>query len=214
MSDFTPEPISRQPSTVLGKIKKKSQMLADMHGQLADYYSRLQGFIYFGSLLTSCLILSLTFISDDFMAGTLHLMPDSFKWLKAIIAVLNFFAGLFLAIAKPSSLEAQNREAINHYTKALYAIRDLEERGNITDQDVKDIQEQYLDDSGLPRIPGTKFLKLKQRYLVKVEISRFLETNPHAWVWYLKARLWLRELSSGVIPESRLRQSQGRGLGG
>ncbi|NPV81328.1 MAG: hypothetical protein HPY52_13820 [Firmicutes bacterium] len=191
----------KQLGEILAKIKKKAEMQADMHGQLADHYLHKQNTVYYGSLFTSCLLLSLTFVSDDFIARTLHLAPDWFKWLKALIAVVNFFAGLILAISKPSSHAARHMEAVNHYTRVLYAIRNLDSRDTVSEQDLKAIEDQYLDTGDLPRIPGPQFLKLKKRYLVKIAISRFLEDHPHTWIWLLKFKLWWRELTSGAMPD-------------
>lgn len=198
-SEYTMFSPSRS-NELLKKIKEKAQMQADMHGQLADYYRWWQIVLYFGTLLTSSFMLSLTLVSDEFIVRTTPLTADSFKWLQTIIAVGNFFAGLVLSIWRPSDHEAKHREAIRHYTRVLYEIRRLEERGNITEEEVKTIQSQYLNDSNVPPIPDRHFLRLKKRYLVKVAISRFLEDHPHAWIMWVKIRLWFRELKSGALP--------------
>lgn len=193
---------SLQPNELLEKIKKKAQMQADMHGQLADYNRRWHNVLLYGTLLTSSFILSLTFVSDEFIVRTTPLTSDGFKWLQAIIAVGNFFAGLLLSIWRPSDHEAKHREAVRHYARVLYEIRRLEGRGDITEEDVKAIQNQYLNDSSVPPIPDKYFLKLKKRYLVKVDISKFLEEHPHSWIWWVKVRLWFRELRSRALPDN------------
>ncbi|OIQ10577.1 hypothetical protein [Neomoorella thermoacetica] len=190
---------SSRPNKLLKKIKKKAQMQADMHGQLADYNLKWQNFLLYGTLFTSVLMLSLTFVSDEFIVRTTPLTADYFMWLRALIAVGNFFAGLVLTIWRPSDHEAKHREAIRHYTRVLYEIRHLEERDDISEEDVKVIQSLYLNDSSVPPIPDKYFLKLKKRYLVKVAISKYLEEHPYAWIWWVKVRLWFQELWSGSL---------------
>jgi hypothetical protein len=139
-------------------------------------------------------------VSNEFIVRTTPLTSDGFKWLQAIIALGNFFAGLLLSIWRPSDHEAKHREAVRHYARVLYEIRRLEERGNTTGEELKTVQSLYLHDRRVPPIPDKVFLKLKKRYLVKVAISKFLEEHPHAWIWWVKVRLWFRELRSGTLP--------------
>lgn len=204
-----------QPNELLEKIKKKAQMQADMHGQLADDNRWWHDVLLYGTLLTSSFILSLTFVSDEFIVRTTPLTSDGFKWLQAVIAVGNFFAGMLLSIWRPSDHEAKHREAVRHYARVLYEIRHLEERGDITREEVEAVKNVYLDDRSVPPIPDKVFLKLKKRYLVKVAISKFLEEHPHAWIWWVKVRLWFREFWSGALPpdSERSRGISGEGEG-
>jgi hypothetical protein len=192
--------LQQAPSDVLSKIKKKAQQLADMHGSLADFNQRWQNGLRYGTLFFSVTMLALTFAPDDFIIRTTPFDADSFKWLKAGVATLNFFAGLVLSLWRPSDQEARHREAIKHYTQALYEIREIEERGNCRPEDVCAIKDKYLDDTTIPRIPSRDFLKLKQRYLIKVQVSQFLERHPYVWVPWLRFRLRLREFISGEMP--------------
>lgn len=196
-----------QQNELLEKIKKKAQMQADIHGQLADYNRWWHNFLLYGTLLTSTFMLSLTFVSEEFIVRTTPLTSDGFKWLQAIIAVGNFFAGLLLSIWRPSDYEAKHRDAVRHYTHVLYEIRSIEERGDITEKELKEIQNLYLHNITIPPIPDKVFLKLKKRYLVKVTISKYLEEHPHAWIWWVKVRLWLRELWARDLP-GNLEQSK------
>jgi len=189
-----------QPNELLEKIKNKAQMQADMHGQLVDYNRRWHNVLLYGTLLTSSFILSLTFVSDEFIVRTTPLTLDGFKWLQVVIAVGNFFAGLLLSIWRPSDYEAKHIEAVRHYTRVLYEIRRLEKRGDITGEELKAVQNLYLHDRSIPPIPDKVFLKLKKRYLVKVAISKYLEEHPHAWIWWVKVRLWFREFRCGALP--------------
>lgn len=193
--------LGKEHSPVLKKIKRKSQMLADMHGQLADGYLWRQNTLYYGSLFTSCVILAFIFLPQEFVARTTPIDSDGMKWLQSFIAIVNFFTSLVLAIWRPSALEARHRDATRHYTKVLYTIRNLEDSGCITEEDVRKVQEHYLKDEEVPPIPGNRFLTLKRRYLVKKSISQFLDEHPHCWIWAVRARLWFRELRSGTLLE-------------
>lgn len=182
------------PTSLLAQIKRKSQFLADVHGQLADQNRRWQNVINYSTLLASVTLLALTFVSHDFMTRTTGISSDGFIWLNAIMATVSFFAGICLSIWRPLEHEAQHQVGVRHYSGVLYAIRQLEERGNVTSDDVKEINRQYLDDRHVPPIPDRCFLKLKQRYLIKRRLSEYLDSHPSAWITLIRLQWWLEEL--------------------
>jgi hypothetical protein len=182
-------------------LKRKANMQASIHATLADRYALRYVLLRYGTLLFSSLLLALTFVSEDFVTRTLPLSVDGFRWLRAGVSVLNFYAGLVLLYSKPAEKEAQHRKAVNHYSQTVYDLRSLEERGELSDESaLQEIRTRYLDVSGLPHISERLFLRMKRRHYVKVNLSQYLERHPHAWIWWVRMKLWWDDMKGDRNP--------------
>ena len=176
----------------LKTINRRANQQATMHSRLRDEYAWWNLALNIFLLVFSASLLSIAFISEEFVQRTTSISPDTFKWINGITATANFSFSLALLAWQPSEKAAAHGQAVSHYAKARYDIRRLESKADhLTEEEVQQIQAQYFDTRDLPGIPEKKFLVLKRWHLLKVALSKQLDINPYEPLWILQLKLWL-----------------------
>jgi hypothetical protein len=171
-------------------LRDKADMLASIHSHLSDRYSTSYTIITSVLLVISTLLVGLTFVSDQFIQVGLGINADSLKWIVGIVSILNFSGVMLLAEWKFQDKSAQHREAVRFYFGIVNRIRRLlDTKQEITEDIIEEIRTEYGRTQGLPKIPDSRFLKLKQWHLQKVAISRELSNHPFETVSAIKKRL-------------------------
>ncbi len=112
---------------------------------------------------------------------------------RAAAAFLTFCLSLVDLAWNPASKSKAHDQAVAHYLRMNYEIRNLLSAGGVTREKVRWLQEEYLDAADLPRIPESQTLSLKRHHLQKLAIAQALEQNPHQALWWLLGlKLWWR----------------------
>ncbi len=78
----------------LKTMNRRANQMATMHSKLRDDYAWWNSATNFFLLIFSACLLSLAFISDDFLQRTIGMSPDTFKWVNGITATANFSVSL------------------------------------------------------------------------------------------------------------------------
>ena len=137
--------------------------------------------------------------SPEFVERSLGLPADKYQWLAALLAAGSFSIVVVQLAWRPDARAALHDQAVRHYTKLAYRVsKALQGRSDPTESEVARIQDEYLDDRDLPRIPENKFLPLKQWHLRKVLMSKELDRRP-----YESLRAMRRRLESQIPPETK-----------
>jgi len=174
----------------LDNTKRVANQNADMHSAEADRYESFSLFLNCFVLVFSAFLLSLSLASEDFIARTIYLTPDLYKWALAILAFLNFSITLILLTWRPASKAAQHREALAHFARLRHRIDIILSDGeHIKKEDVEAIINEYMNTDHLPKISDNRFNKLKQRHLVKIDISKEISKNPHRCICEIRRSL-------------------------
>lgn len=177
----------------LKTMNRRANQMATMHSKLRDDYAWWNSATNVFLLIFSACLLSIAFISDDFLQRTIGMSPDTFKWVNGITATANFSVSLVLLAWQPAEKAAAHAQAVNHYAKIRYEIKRLEAKANqLTEDDINSLEESYFDTKDLPGISERQFLPLKQWHLLKVALSKELDVNPYAPLWFLRLKMWLR----------------------
>lgn len=177
----------------LKTMNRRANQMATMHSKLRDDYAWWNSATNVFLLVFSACLLSIAFISDDFLQRTIGMSPDTFKWVNGITATANFSVSLVLLAWQPAEKAAAHAQAVNHYAKIRYEIKRLEAKANqLTEDDINSLEESYFDTRDLPGISEQQFLPLKQWHLLKVALSKELDVNPYAPLWFLRLKMWLR----------------------
>jgi hypothetical protein len=185
-----PEQNSIVLKTELQAMRQKADLQVSSHSYLRDLYLGWGQRLNIYTLFFSALILFFTMASEDFMQRTLGLSPDLFKWALGGAAFGTFCLSLVDLAWDPSSKSKAHDQAVAHYLRMNYEIRNLLSIGNVSREKVRWLQEEYLDAADLPRIPYDKSLNLKRHYLRKLALAKALEGNPHQALWWLRLKLW------------------------
>ena len=176
----------------LKSFRDKADLLASIHSKLSDQYKSWHTAISSILLLISSILVGMTFISDQFIKDSIGLMPNTWKWIVGIISILNFAGILLLSEWKFQESAASHREAVRFYFAIVNRIRELVDRADkteITDETVEKVRADYGRTQALPKIPDSRFLKLKQWHLQKVAISREISKSPFQSMKNIKKRM-------------------------
>jgi len=184
------------PSTLLVEqlktMNRRANQMATMHSRLRDHYAWWNSATNIFLLVFSACLLSIAFISEDFLQRTTSISPDTFTWINGITATANFSMSLVLLAWQPAEKAAAHAQAIKHYAKTRYEIKRLEAKPDqLTEDNIKTLEEFYFDTRDLPGISEKQFLPLKQWHLLKVALSKELDANPYQPLWFLKLKMWL-----------------------
>lgn len=177
----------------LKTMSRRANQMATMHSRLRDHYAWWNSATNIFLLVFSACLLSIAFISDDFLQRTIGISPDTFKWINGITATANFSVSLVLLAWQPAEKAAAHTQAMNHYAKMRYEIKRLETKSNqLTEDDITALEEAYFNTRDLPGISEQQFLPLKQWHLLKVALSKELDVNPYPPLWVLRLKMCLR----------------------
>ncbi len=184
----------------LEKIRRKADQQATAHAWLRDRYQLVHSILSTVSLVTGVFLLAIVMATPDLIQRTIGIPSDWYQWFVAIFAAGSFS---IVAVQLAWRLDAKatlHDQAVRHYTKVAYqASNSAKEPNGIAKDEVDEILEEYLDVRDLPRIPESKFLKLKQWHLRKVRMSKELDKNPYES---------LRDMRQRLDAESRNRGSE------
>jgi hypothetical protein len=183
----------------LESMRLKADLQVTSHSYLRDYYLGWGQRLNLYTLLFSAVLLLFTLSPQDFIARTLYLPPDGYKWVMAVAAFFTFCISLVDLAWNPASKSKAHDQAVGHYLRMNFELRNLMMAGQAVSRDkVRWIQDEFLDATDLPRIPEDKALVFKKRHLVKLALSKMLEENPHRALWWLRLRLmWNPGLADG-----------------
>lgn len=164
---------------LLKQLKRKADQSTTAHAWLRDRYQLINSVVTTFSLVAGVFLLALIMASPSLMEASLGINQNQYQWLTAFMAAGSFSIVVVLLAWRPDAKATSHDQAVRHYTKAAYQASSLLQREEPpTEEEVRKIQSEYLDNRDLPRIPERKFLKLKQWHLLKVSMSRSLDDNP------------------------------------
>lgn len=183
------DPLSEQLKT----MSRRANQMSTMHSRLHDDHAWWNLALNILLLVISACLLSIAFISEEFVQRTTGISPDLFKWINGLAAIANFSFSLVLLAWQPSQKATAHSQAVEHYAKARYEIKRLELKQNpLTKEELQQIEAQYFDTRDFPNIPENKFLPLKRWHLLKVALSKQLDKNPFEPLWLIQLKLWLK----------------------
>lgn len=161
-------------------IKRKADQQTTAHAYLRDSYSFRHAVLTSVSLVSGLFLVAMVMAPASNAGSTLGLSAGQFQWLLALVAIASF-SMVVLVLAWRFDVRAERHDqSVRHYTKSAYLASRLLMRAEAAARsDLDRLEEVYLDDRDLPRIPERQFLKLKQWHLLKVEASRELSRDPH-----------------------------------
>jgi hypothetical protein len=176
---------SRTPRERIESLKKSANLQATAHAWLRDYHVRWNYLLTYAALIPTATLLLFPLTTDDFVINALHMSPNNFKILNATVALFAFIAVLVQMVWRPDSLAKAHRSAVNHYADAKSAAGRLLESPTVDPTEARVVEEKYLNVPGLPSIPESRFLRLKQLHLQKLRLSQNLDHNPWMRLWRL-----------------------------
>lgn len=170
----TPPP---EPFATLKRLGNTANLQATMHAAERDRYSRANLWLTVGALILTASLLPLSLVSDDFVAHVLGMNSGNFKLLTALIALAAFVLVLIQLSWRPDTLSSAHAQAVNHFTRAKFEARRLQQFGEVTLNHVAQLEDKYLDVRDLPPIKEHRFLPLKKWHRQKIKVSIALDRD-------------------------------------
>lgn len=193
----------------LQAMREKADLQVTSHSFLRDHYLGWSQRLSVYTLFCSAVLLFFTLASADFIQRTLGFSADGFKWAEGGAAFLTFCLSLIDLSWNPASTSKAHDQAVAHYLRMDYEIRNLLDSGALTHEKMRWLQEEYLDTSDLPRIPEGQSLRLKRHHLLKLAITQALVQNPHQLLWWLSLKLWWKAPNATTPPPAKIRSLAG-----
>ncbi len=163
----------------LDSVRRKADQQCTAHAYLRDRYRLLQSAITTLSLVSGVTLLAVVMASPTLVTQTTGLSAGQYQWLTAFLAAFSFSIVVVLLAWRFDVRAGLHDQAVRHYTRSHYHASRLRAESTPLSLDaVERLEDEYLDDRDLPRIPEKKFLWLKQWHLQKVAISKRLDRDP------------------------------------
>jgi len=121
MSDGNKGPVHQE----LDALRLKADLQVSSHSYLRDYYLGWGQRLNLYTLLCSAILLLFTLTSTDFVERTLGLSADGYKWAIATAAFFTFCLSLIDLAWNPSSKSKAHDQAVGHYLRMNYEVRNL-----------------------------------------------------------------------------------------
>lgn len=178
----------------LARIRRVSDQLCTAHAWLAGRYSGWATALDAAVLLSSAWVVSLAFV-DPALAASItpgDLTPT--LWI-GLMGVCAFGLTLLQTRLDLRGRADSHRRALDAYTEVKRgASRLLSEEGQPEEAAFNEVlaRQEFASSLGIA-VPERKFLPLKKKHLLKVAISRHLDTRPGASLILLRISLFARD---------------------
>lgn len=170
------------------------QMLS-IHSSLRDRYALLALIVDILLIASSVVFCATTFARDDLFTK-LGLSTKDVRHILGIASIAAFFSSLVALRVDWKGKSAQHRGAVQKLTLALKLFRKLRKsEGRWPENKGNELGEAYWEaNSNIIEVPSRKFVRLKAKYLRKVEISKMLHSMPGYPLFVLRCILIYRHI--------------------
>jgi hypothetical protein len=185
ITDFTHE---------LKRIHRVSDMLCSAHAAMRDSQARKAAILDISILGLSIWLLALVFVDPAISVAVtpFHLNPS--LWL-GLVSVLTFFLSMVQVKVDWKGHGDKHAQALAMYAAVKRECSYLLASERILPKhECHNVLAKYEMAGSLGvEIPEKDFLKQKRRHLLKIEISKYLDTHPSASILLVSFQLWWRD---------------------
>jgi hypothetical protein len=176
------------------KMCRKADMLCTAHSVERAIFRRRGIIIDIFLMVISVYIVAMAFVDPSL---TSVLVPNHWNlvlWIGTLSIATFILSMLQFIVSWKALADAHDRSFGMYAETKSKSIELLNGNGAISREAYNSIRTRYdmASDIGIP-IKDARFLKLKQKHLLKVEISKILDQRPAAWVCWIRVSLWWRD---------------------
>ena len=177
----------------LARVFRVSDTLVTCHSILRDSFSRRALLLDVLILIASVWVTAMALVDVE-IAKRISFPGVSPAITIGLIAIFTFVLSLIQLRVDWKSRADRHERAARAYAASKLEIGSLENRENITNQEIEVVLTRYrlLGDSCIA-IPDSQFNKLKKKHLIKVSISKEIGRHPGTSIWLIRAKLWLAD---------------------
>lgn len=185
---------SSLPSTAeIERIRRVSDQICTAHSGLRDRYARRALVLDLLILAASTWLVALSFVDSTLSARLTPGDVNPQMWI-GILGVITFFLSILQLKTDWKSRADSHKRSADTYAavkrEAGYVLA-----SGVTDPEIhKRVIDRYDMASVVSvAIPESEFLKQKRRHLVKVALSKQLDSRPSASILWLRIQFWFRD---------------------
>lgn len=168
-----------------------------MHAMLRDRYTTWALTIDFLLLACALIFCTTTFVRDDVLSS-IGFSAKDIRFVLGIASIAAFFASLVALRADWKGKSARHKDAVDRLSRVLSMFRQYRQEDDTWPENKSnEIHQLYWEAmNNVAAIPEKSFVRLKGRYLRKVEISKMSDVAPGTPLWILRLILLLRSIKN------------------
>jgi hypothetical protein len=171
-------------------LRRKADMQATAHAWLHDFYGNQNSLLTLVSLISGVILVALVLVTPGFVQESTGLPQQAYSVLVAGLAIAEFSIVVALLAWRPDVKASDHNRAVQYFSRWTHTFTDaMLAPERLTAEKVTQLEQRYLEEEDLPRIPEARFLELKRWYLLKVQISQELDKNPNESIRRIRTRL-------------------------
>lgn len=178
----------------LERIQRVSNMLCSAHSNLRDQYLRYAFVLDISVFALSTWIVALAFIDPKLTSFVTPVGFDSQIW-TGVLGVIAFFLSIVQLRVDWKGQADLHRRSFEIYAEVkLLTKRILSSDHELSTQDCEIVLSRYNFASSVgTAISERQFLKQKKQHLIKMKISKYLDINPSASIYFLQIKFWMND---------------------
>jgi hypothetical protein len=185
--------VSGASSEELARIRRVADTLCTGHAHLRDSFARRALILDLSILASSTWLVALAFVDPSITSKLAPFDVDARIWVGAL-GIVTFFCSLVQIKTDWKGRSDAHKRTLEIYAEVKREAGYILASGSIDDAAYRRVLARYDLASAVGiEIPEAQFLPQKRRHLVKVALSKHLDSYPAAWLWLVRLRFWLRD---------------------
>jgi hypothetical protein len=178
----------------LSRILRVADQMSTGYACLRDQYALRARILDFSILAIASWLLAMTFVSSDIARRLAPFGIAQDLWI-GFLAVGTFVLALMQSRVDWKSRSDAYQRALQNMAEIVLDIRRaLATQEGVDPQEAASIaQKYYIVLRFIEPIPENRFLELKRRHRLKIEISKLLDEYPSLHIGLVRAKLWYRD---------------------
>lgn len=189
------------------KLRRKANLSRHVHFMIGKRFRIYSGFLHFFTLVGATITAILTFANyDTFLPIFESLIDDIYKLIVGTFASMVFVLTITEEFLKLGERATQHENVGKQLTTFVRNAAQIENLEIINEDDITRLTMQYtMISEAAPSIHPKYFIKAKKDLHKRIEISKILERNPFANVFFLKILMSYKQTSNITVLESKER---------
>lgn len=187
----------------LKKLLKKSEVSREAHFMIANTLKFRSKALHSFILIASSIVAILTFSSyESFTLLIPGLNEEAFKLGAGILASLTFILAVMEEYVNWREASQKHEDAGRQLTSLIREGGGLIKSESLSPTNLESFRSKYIMlHESFPSIPNKFFLKSKQKNLMKIAISKELDTDPFLPIWLFKLKNRMKKRQQVITKE-------------